>query len=452
MKVLYYFKIFITVALTIHWLSCVWAYIGMIDVDKQYGTWILNESTWDMPVIFTKSVYYVVTTTSTLGYGDYTPVGTQEVIVSLIILFIGVILFSFNLTSILNLVSESRQALIKYQEKMITLNIYMKEKDLPMFLKFKLRKYLEYTHKTMKSTLKEEQILNLLSDPLREELFGYTAGGKLIRKCRIFLKLYEGKVIQKLSFFFKNRIFSPSDVILEEGESSSSMFFIISGNVEVFHSPTRTLFKNLRSGNYFGEVGFFTRKPRTATIRCADIVECLTFERDELDVILLKFPMAAQKTKEIESACIYNDFHVLGLHCYLCSKLGHVALECKESRITPHALNIPQTWIRNKNESRPVNPRTYRKHNINRHVKVQPGYQRRKELEKSLGNEKIEHFSRQASEDEQSSLTVNNEIIDGIRRVLTSEESINARDERKSRKYRFSVSRSVQDLDITELN
>ena len=450
MKVLYYFKIFITVVLTLHWLACLWTYIGMMSINEQYGTWIINEGTWDLPVVFIKSIYYVVTTTSTLGYGDYTPYGIKETLASLIILFIGVILFSFNLTSILNLVSESRQSLIKYQEKMITLNVYMKSKKLPKFLKFKLRKYLEYTHKSTKSKLKEENILKILSEPLREELFGYTAGGKLIRKCKIFLQLYEGKVIRKLSLYFKNRVFSSSDVILEEGETSFSIFFIISGTVEVFHSGTRTVFKILKPGNFFGEIGFFAKKPRTATIRCADMVECLTFRREELDLILNKFPLAAGKTKDIETSCMYNDFHILGITCYLCNKLGHVASECKDSRLSPFALNIPQNWIKNKNESRAVNPRTYRKHNINRHVKAQPVHSRRKDLEKSLGHDKIEYFSRQGSLEDSSSLTENNEQFEGIRRILTSEESVNFNTEPKPGRYHFSIIRN-EEVEVSDL-
>lgn len=451
MKIFYYFKIFVTVLLCVHWLACVWFYIGNFDLSNQYDSWVIAEGCFGLWAIFIKCVYYVLTSVSTLGYGDITPVGTNELIVSLIILFIGVIIFSFNITSIIDLVIESRQKIIQYQDKMINLNIYMKQKELPKFVKFKLRKYLEYTYNTEKTTIPENQILSLLSDPLREEIFGYTAGGKLIKKCKIFLQLYDGKIIQKLSKFFYSKIFSALDVILEQGENSAQIYFVLYGNVEVFHSQTKSVFKVLGEGDFFGEIGFFTKKPRTATIRCLSILECLVLKREDLDNILIKFPLAAQKTEKIEKFCIDSNYSILNISCYLCNGFGHIACNCEFSRISPDQMNIPQTWVNDQKKSKKVNPRTYIRHNIHHIKKNHPGFKSAEIYKKKNQNHiKEEVFSKvhQKEANNKESVESENNYLAGIQKILTSEEEEVRRvnyTETNTRKYRFSILRSHGD-------
>ena len=458
MKSLYYLKIFVTVCLCIHWLACVWFYIGIYDLSNQYDSWVILERNWDLSEIFVKCIYYILTSISTLGYGDYTPVGINELTVSLLILFIGVIIFSFNIASIINLVIDSRQKLIQYQDKMIKLNTYMKQNDLPNFLKFRLRKYLEYTHITQEAALTENHILSLLSDPLREEIFGFTAGGKLISKCRVFLQLYNGKITQKLSKFFNTKVFSTNDTILEEGENSTQVYFIVNGKVEIFHNRTKTVYRVLASGCYFGEIGFFAKKPRTASIRCLTITECLTLKREDLDFILLKFPLAAIKTEKIELLCKENNYSVLDLTCYLCHGFGHIACNCEYARISPNQMNIPQAWVNEKKKSKKVNPRTYIRHNVHRTDKSLSPFKSAeiyKRKKSGFENEQV----KEKVEERIGEFESENAFYNGIQRILTSEEDRGSYTEGRIRagQYKFSIVRNfacdpiADDLIVDEL-
>lgn len=443
MKALYYLKIFLSVSLCIHWLACLWFFSGEYDLTNQFNSWMLNESSDSIDSLFIKCVYYVISTTSTLGYGDYTPNGKLELLVSLLTIMIGVIIFSFNITNIISLVIETRNRVVKYQEKMITLNVYMKEKKLPQHIKYKLRKYLEYTNsRKTQSKMKESEILGLLSDPLREEVFGYTAGGKMIGKCGIFLQLFEGKIIRKISKYFKNKIFSPNDLVIEEGEISSQIYFITYGNVEVCHNQTKTVYKKLNTGSFFGEIGFFMKKPRTATIRSLEIVECLFFKREELDLVLQKFPMTAAKLQEVEIAGIHNNFSVLGIKCYLCKEIGHIACFCEYSRLSPVRFDIPQNWVLHKNESKVVKAKSYYKTWDRRNGVARPEVNIHKS--QYVKREKLDAFNCKVRDtikgwDEVYPYTENNLYNEGIQRIITSEESQKPFTEPRTVKYRFSI-------------
>ena len=316
-----------------------------------------------------------MTTTTTLGYGDYYPVSTNENIVALIILFLGVIIFSFNITSLIDKVIGFRKKKIEYQEKLIKLNVYMKKKNLPDFLKFKLRRHLEYNfQRNNQNLIKESDILSFFSDQLREEIFGYTSAGKMIQKCKIFFQIYQTKILKKLSKYMINKFYGPNDLITEEGAIFCEIYFLTYGSVEVTHSKTQTVFKILKRNNFFGEVGFFTKRPRTATIRCLEIVESFCLKREDFDIVLIKFPAAVEVTKQLESLCENDDYSVLGIKCYLCRKPGHVAAKCANVALNIEKQEIKKKWLESKKSTKVINPKSYYHPNTHRHEKSPKNY------------------------------------------------------------------------------
>lgn len=440
----YYFEIVLSIIFSVHWLACLWLYVSLYDVYNKDEVWAIYQVQYGIGSVYIKCIYYVVMTVTTLGYGDYYSIGVNEEIIAVIILFIGVIIFSFNITSVINVVMKYQNKLIKFKEKLMNFNIYMEEKDLPRFLRYKIRKYLEYkSNNERNSDIKESEILDLLSDPLREEIFSFTDSGKLVGKCKIFLKLYRDKVLKKLSRFFISRAFTRNDSVINQGELSTQLYFILAGRVEVIHDDTKTVFKILEQGNYFGEISFFTKRPRTATIRCIEIVNVLALKREDLDFILFKFPISAMATKELEVACKHGDYSVLEVKCYLCRNRGHIASFCPNSRLSPDKLNIPQQWISSKRKSKVIKEKSYFKPNAYRNLVPQKVVKYRNipefgegELFKKLSSVRMQAFS---ESDEKKSYDSEKADI-GINYVLSSEDSEDVEyNERRQSKFKMTL-------------
>jgi CRP-like cAMP-binding protein len=53
-------------------------------------------------------------------------------------------------------------------------------------------------------------------------------------------------------------MYAPGDIVLEEGELTSTLYFITSGSVDIYHIHTNSSFRELTSDAYFGEIAFFT--------------------------------------------------------------------------------------------------------------------------------------------------------------------------------------------------
>lgn len=83
------------------------------------------------------------------------------------------------------------------------------------------------------------------------------------------------------------RNFAHGAVVFQKGDKGSAMYIVLSGAVQVFlpsdqADVPRVILKDLRSGEYFGELSLFDDKPRSASVEA--MVDCVLLEltRDEL--------------------------------------------------------------------------------------------------------------------------------------------------------------------------
>ena len=91
--------------------------------------------------------------------------------------------------------------------------------------------------------------------------------GVVIKAWKTFKEIYDENFINQLAKTFDHETYAPGDIVIEEGELTSNMYFITSGKVNIMHVESNTAFRMLRTGNYFGEIAFFTGKPRTASAK-----------------------------------------------------------------------------------------------------------------------------------------------------------------------------------------
>jgi hypothetical protein len=106
----------------IHILSCIWCYIGL----DTPGSWIYRKSLFaddddskgtnkpdfdagSIDAVYIRGVYFIITTLTTVGYGDFKGFTNNEYVFQMAVEFIGIGFFSFLMGSINNiLVQESK--------------------------------------------------------------------------------------------------------------------------------------------------------------------------------------------------------------------------------------------------------------------------------------------------------------------------------------------------------
>jgi len=101
-------------------------------------------------------------------------------------------------------------------------------------------------------------------------------------------ELFSGLTIEQLEALAEvgqKQIFHQGDVILKEGEQSTEISIVISGQVEVVSelAENAASLVILGAGQSFGEMSLLDAGPRSASIRClSQETEIYTFPRDAL--------------------------------------------------------------------------------------------------------------------------------------------------------------------------
>jgi uncharacterized membrane protein len=86
------------------------------------------------------------------------------------------------------------------------------------------------------------------------------------------------------------------DVVFSQGDAGSSMYLVRSGAVQVFlpgRDAPPVVLKDVRTGEYFGELALFDSKPRSASVRALVDTVLLELTREEFAEHLGRSPRAA---------------------------------------------------------------------------------------------------------------------------------------------------------------
>lgn len=109
------------------------------------------------------------------------------------------------------------------------------------------------------------------------------------------LRALDGSAFADLAQRAPLRQFAADNTIVRQGELGSSMFLIAQGRVLV-HAQTnageKVYLSSLMSGDFFGENGFFTAAPRSATVEALYPVEAFEIDRELYDRITSGNPQA----------------------------------------------------------------------------------------------------------------------------------------------------------------
>jgi len=82
------------------------------------------------------------------------------------------------------------------------------------------------------------------------------------------------------------KAFATDQVVFSKGESGHSMYIVLSGSVQIYLPPENkddppVVIKDVRTGEYFGELSLFDDKPRSASVKALVETVLLELTRDE---------------------------------------------------------------------------------------------------------------------------------------------------------------------------
>ncbi|MCZ8343937.1 MAG: ion transporter [Leptospira sp.] len=268
-----------------HWMACGW-----IHLSPEF----LADS--DITTRYIRALYWSLTTLTTIGYGDITPVTNEQTIYTMIVMIFGVGIYGYVIGNVASLLSSLDISRNLFQEKLNTINAFLKYKKVPSDLANRVRSYYINLWEN-KHGIDEEEIWENLPTGIRIDLSLFLHH-HLINVVPFFKDAPE-ELKREIVLELKPAYYMKGDIIFREGDVPHNMYFISKGHVDVIREETGEIFATLGSGSFFGEMGLIDDSLRTATIRAASICDLYTLSKERFDEVLKHHPKFSRYLSKI---------------------------------------------------------------------------------------------------------------------------------------------------------
>mmetsp|Transcript_18147 Transcript_18147/g.30266 ORF Transcript_18147/g.30266 Transcript_18147/m.30266 type:complete len:582 (-) Transcript_18147:1749-3494(-) len=280
------------VMLFVHWFACLQWYVA-VRFGATEDSWVtkLDLPEMGVPAQYAITIYWIITTVSTTGYGDITPGPIYEKMMTVLMMLAGSIMFA----SVIGSVSEfqaDRKADMQ-REKMDSVSRFMRFQQLPTDLQIRMQAY--YEHYLQRNLdFDEEEILSEMSSSLRSEV-QLLMNRDLIERVPFF-KGADTRFIVRIISALKRRCYAPGDIIMQEGEVAREMYLISQGAVNIV-SNTGKILNTLHDGDFFGEIGILLQRKRIASAVAVNFCDLFFLAKEHVDFAMEEFPEVGRRVR-----------------------------------------------------------------------------------------------------------------------------------------------------------
>ena len=279
-----------------HLLGCFWHFT--IIIQEEPSDWFSEANTAPGTSRYVASIYWAFTTMTTVGYGDLVARSNTEMGYACFGMLLGATVFAYIVGSMASVVGKFGQTSAVYKERMDEIIEYAKERGLSKAIRRRMLRFTELSLE-MKSSYDEEGILSDLPTTLRRDAILHL-NRDIIQRVPFFQKQDKG-FLSYLCEMLLPQQYLPGDIIFNEGDYGDEMYFLVKGCVEIvgaMGSNDETIYRELRSGSWFGEIAVVTEMERTASARTQTYSNLFSLKREALDKLAEFYPSFVSNIKK----------------------------------------------------------------------------------------------------------------------------------------------------------
>ncbi len=272
----------------IHWIACVWFLVPYLGNFSE-NSWVTAEgiASADPSTQYIRSLYWVITTVATVGYGDILPVNDYEYLFAAGVMLLGAFMYAFIIGNIANLVRNLDAERAQYFQRVEAIGNYLHERRIPARLNEQVRDYYDYLWAHYRG-LRQASYLEELPPPFRLEILVH-----LTRDLLINVPLFSyctPPLRNALLLALQAYTYAPGVRIAAAGEVGHEIFFLSHGKAAILSEDGNTHFGLLEDGDYFGNLSLVLREKRTASVQALTYCEVLVLPQEAYNQIRSEYP------------------------------------------------------------------------------------------------------------------------------------------------------------------
>ncbi|XP_037550977.1 potassium voltage-gated channel subfamily H member 5 isoform X2 [Nematolebias whitei] len=279
--------------LVAHWLACIWYSIGDYEViDEATNTvkmdsWLYQlamsigspyrynasgSGQWEggpgKDSLYITSLYFTMTSLTTIGFGNIAPTTDGEKIFSVAMMMVGSLLYATIFGNVTTIFQQMYANTNRYHEMLNNVRDFLKLYQVPKGLSERVMDYIVSTW-SMSKGIDTEKVLSICPKDMRADICVHL-NRKVFNEHPAFRLASDG-CLRSLAVEFQTTHCAPGDLIYHSGESVDTLCFVVSGSLEVIQDDE--VIAILGKGDVFGDVFW---KETTLAHACAN-VRALTY-------------------------------------------------------------------------------------------------------------------------------------------------------------------------------
>ncbi|UCH26945.1 MAG: cyclic nucleotide-binding domain-containing protein [Trueperaceae bacterium] len=271
-------------ALLVHWLALGWA-----AHEVAVSAWVADGA-------YIKALYWCITTLTTVGYGDITPITEAGMLYSMLVMVLGVGVYGYVIGNVANVLSKIDTVKATYQSSLDRLAGFFRYRNIPVSLQHRVFDYYDHLYEK-RIWYDESTVLADLPPSIRQEL-SFILRRDLVTKVP-FLQEATQALIRDLCSKLRPEVYTPRDIIFQAGSQGRHMFFIGHGFVDIIADDDETLLERLGEGDFFGEIALLHVRPRSATARAVGYCDLYVLDRESFEQVIGRYPDFAAYVRDV---------------------------------------------------------------------------------------------------------------------------------------------------------
>ncbi|EED94210.1 cyclic nucleotide-activated ion channel, partial [Thalassiosira pseudonana CCMP1335] len=239
---------------------------------------ILGEEMWTL--FFTRSIYYLMQTIFTIGYGDSVVPSKSSVEMSLACAFMifGVFAYAMTIANMTSVLANLDVVNMQFRHEMDTISHWLTFRSVPNQLRQRISMYFSYLSRSQHGML-DEVLLKELPPRLAIELAEQNID--MLTRVPFFKKERRSDAFLSLvATALKRRIYTPGSFLLYQGEMQRELIIIKSGKAEIHITGVPEAVGSLLPGDYIGDYQLLFGAPNQVGVQTSEFIEALVLTYD----------------------------------------------------------------------------------------------------------------------------------------------------------------------------
>ncbi|XVF49274.1 hypothetical protein PTKIN_Ptkin03bG0255400 [Pterospermum kingtungense] len=249
---------------------------GRTWIGSSLGDNFLEQS---LSIRYVTSIYWSITTLTTVGYGDLHPVNTREMIFDIFYMLFNLGLTAYLIGNMTNLVVHGTSRTRRFRDTIQAASSFAHRNQLPPRLQDQMLAHLCLKFRTDSEGLQQQETLDTLPKAIRSSISHYLFYS-LMDKLYLFRGVSNDLLFQLVSEM-KAEYFPPKEDIILQNEAPTDFYILVTGSVDllVLKNGVEQVVGEAKTGDLCGEIGVLCYRPQLFTVRTKRLCQLLRLNR-----------------------------------------------------------------------------------------------------------------------------------------------------------------------------